>query len=613
MDSLSLSNSISKETKYENTELSTAYFEDLKGRGSDTISNERIQNGDRILETYEVTSDAIYGGMGSVWRVHHNSWNTDLAMKRPQPRFFAEGGDAKKAQFVDECEHWINLGLHPNIVSCYYVREISGVPTIFSEWMDGGSLSDRIKDGSLYEGTEDEIQERILDIAIQAARGLQYSHENGLIHQDFKPGNLLLTKEWDAKVADFGLAKAKSNLDEGSETAKTTGYTLAYCPQEQVDREEPQKWMDVYSWALTVLEMYAGKRLWQTGAEAKAYFEEYPAQCAHSIPDEMQNLLKGCLINEPDGFIEIADRLNKFYIFLTGHEYPRRNNKVTDSAGSLNNRALSFIDLGKFEQAEECWKKALELNRNSYESIFNRALSRWRRGEINVDEAIKELDDISDSDVCDEYEGALRKESHGKLTFHMEGFPEIEGMKIFGFSRDKSLAYGQIIEVYGEQPIKSAVIKGVVYNLKENKIIFSKNIIQVENQYDLKYIERIFVSYSDARNRIMVYDPQKMKWMVYSVESGELIIEFTGRIHPSIDMRKRHVMFTLSPDGNYAVGNEIVSEYYVKTLVINTNNGEETIYEDYRFHGFTLDGSMLLSSFVSGEKTETNGQLLFVA
>ena len=94
-----------------------------------------------ILDTYKVTSDAISGGMGSVWRVHHNSWNTDLAMKRPQPRFFAEGGYAKKAQFVSECENWINLGLHPNIVSCYYVREIGGVPTIFSEWMNGGTTA----------------------------------------------------------------------------------------------------------------------------------------------------------------------------------------------------------------------------------------------------------------------------------------------------------------------------------------------------------------------------------------------------------------------------------------------------------------------------------------
>lgn len=179
MDSLSFSNTNEKLTQFENTEMSTAYFEDLKNRKDDAISNERIQNGDIILDTYEVTSNAITGGMGSVWRVHHQSWNTDLAMKRPQPRFFAEGGDAKKAQFVDECEHWINLGLHPNIVSCYYVREIGSVPTIFSEWMDNGSLSDCIKDGSLYEGTEDNIQERILDIAIQSARGQAASDSHG--------------------------------------------------------------------------------------------------------------------------------------------------------------------------------------------------------------------------------------------------------------------------------------------------------------------------------------------------------------------------------------------------------------------------------------------------
>ena len=56
-----------------------------------------------------------------------------------------------------------------------------------------------------------------MDIAIQAARGLQYSHEKGLIHQDMKPGNLLLSKDWDAKAADFDLAKAKEQLGDKSD------------------------------------------------------------------------------------------------------------------------------------------------------------------------------------------------------------------------------------------------------------------------------------------------------------------------------------------------------------------------------------------------------------
>ena len=177
----SISNSLSKDSMYEEMSMLQASMDDAASRLADgmkqeVLSNERIQNGDEILETYRVTSDAIHGGMGSVWRVHHKNWDVDLAMKRPQPRFFAEGSSRRKEEFVAECENWIKLGLHPNIVSCYYVRDIGGVPSIFSEWMDNGSLKDRIRDSSLYDGSKAEVQKRILDIAIQTAREIGRAH-----------------------------------------------------------------------------------------------------------------------------------------------------------------------------------------------------------------------------------------------------------------------------------------------------------------------------------------------------------------------------------------------------------------------------------------------------
>lgn len=380
--SLSLSGSISKRESFEDSELSAAYFEDLKGRQNNAISNEQIRNGDLILDTYKVTSEAVSGGMGSVWRVHHNGWNVSLAMKRPQPRFFAEGGDRKKKQFVGECENWINLGLHPNIVSCYYVREIGGVPTIFSEWMDNGSLSDRIKDGSLYEGSSDEVQERILDIAIQSARGLRYSHENGLLHQDMKPGNLLLTGEWDAKVADFGLSRARSQLG-GADSAGTGGYTLAYCPAEQAKGQEPARWMDIYAWALTVLEMYAGSRLWSTGAEAKDSFDSRIPLCRCIMPGELIPVLKSCLTDKPDSFSDIERRLTDVYRLLTGSDYARPAVKASDTADLLNNRALSYIDLGMPGSAEAFWKEALSANPNHLNTVYNYGLYEWYNGRID--------------------------------------------------------------------------------------------------------------------------------------------------------------------------------------------------------------------------------------
>ena len=401
MEELSFSNSLSKGSVYESDSIFGAYQHDAESRLADgvrpvAISNEEIHKGDDIIQTYRVEDDAIHGGMGSVWRVYHQSWNTDLAMKRPQPRFFAEGSDQRKAEFVAECEHWINLGLHPNIVSCYYVRDISGVPTIFSEWMDGGGLKDAIQSGRLYEGAEDEVQARILDIAIQTARGLMYSHENGLIHQDVKPGNILLTGDWEAKVADFGLAKAQSQLHDGEKPA-SSGYTPAYCPKEQAEGAEAAVWMDVYAWALTVLEMYLGRRPWQTGAEAPARFAECIDVARVPVSEPVAALLKRCLTERPGDLRAMEQGLEKAWLAQTGVLYPRAQpTAAADTTDSLNNRALSFLDLGMAETARELLDAALKKDPDAALARFNHDLMRMR-GDWETqkgDDAYQVMDDV---------------------------------------------------------------------------------------------------------------------------------------------------------------------------------------------------------------------------
>ena len=379
-DSLSITASVSKDGLDEDFSLSRASMEDAlvhhAKQAEESITNERIVKGTVLLETYQVLSDAIYGGMGSVFRVRHMNWNMDLAMKRPQPRYFAEASDARRVAFVRECENWINLGLHPNIVSCYYVREISGVPSIFSEWMEGGSLKDAIREGTLYAGSDKEVQERILDIAIQDARGLKYAHENRLIHQDVKPGNILLSKDWDAGLSDFGLAQAVSGLsDEAEETGavvsaampqeipvnRPSGYTPQYCPREQAAGARPEPWMDVYAFAVTVLEMYAGGRQWKTGAQAKERSEELFASCKVRIPQKMQELLVSRLSDQSAGFVHFArieQALQDIYREITGWEYPRAQAAAaSDTPDSLNNRALSFLDLGQPDHPSAAFSK----------------------------------------------------------------------------------------------------------------------------------------------------------------------------------------------------------------------------------------------------------------
>ncbi len=354
----SISLSISRDDLQEEMSISYAALEEARSQKQESISNEQIKKGDSIIGTYEVTSDAISGGMGSVWKVYHKDWNTDLAMKRPQPRFFAEGSEKRKEAFIKECENWINLGLHPNIVSCYYVREIGGVPTIFSEWMDGGSLKDRISDGSLYEGTVVEVEKRLFDIAIQMARGICYSHDHGLIHQDVKPGNILLTPKWEAKVADFGLAQAWSQFAE-EETIKFSGYTLEYCPKEQAEGKKPADWMDAYAWAVTVLEMYLGKRMWKEGSEVAEHWREYLEQAKVAMPGPLWAAIKHSLYEwEDDGMLR-DNILLPMYKESLGIEYKRPEPEAQwNSPLSLNNRALSLLVLGREKQASALLERA---------------------------------------------------------------------------------------------------------------------------------------------------------------------------------------------------------------------------------------------------------------
>ena len=362
---------------------------------SDAISNEQITKDTRILETYTVLSDAISGGMGSVWKVRHEDWDIDLAMKRPQPRFFAEGGRKRKEEFIEECKYWIDLGLHPNVVSCYYVREVGGVPSIFSEWCDGGSLRECIRNGTLYDGTEEVIRERLLDIAIQTARGLSYANSHGLIHQDVKPGNIMLTGKWEAKVTDFGLSVSVADLWEESKR-NSTGYTIEYCPQEQADGAMAEKWMDVYAWALTVLAMYLGSRPWKTGAQAYAWIDSDEKRVV--IPPQLEQILRRCVGSErsTSSFGSIIEELTSIYESVTGQHYARTVYEVKNTAGTINNRALSFLDLGMEKEARVLLDEALEVDPENPYVTYNRGLLRWRDGSITDEDIYHDMSVIED-------------------------------------------------------------------------------------------------------------------------------------------------------------------------------------------------------------------------
>ena len=112
------------------------------------------QIGDIIDGRYEVLKLLGRGGMGAVYQVYHREWDLHLAVKMPLQNLVAD--DALKARFRLEAQTWVDLGLHPNIVQCWYVRELGGIPRVFMDYLDGGSLKDWMASGKIRPGEWEE-------------------------------------------------------------------------------------------------------------------------------------------------------------------------------------------------------------------------------------------------------------------------------------------------------------------------------------------------------------------------------------------------------------------------------------------------------------------------
>jgi WD40 repeat protein len=378
------------------------------------VSNLNI--GDVIQNLYEVIDFLGEGGFGKVYKVRHYHWNIDLAVKSPKPCIVS---DAKSIEdFEREAETWTNLGLHPHIVSCYYVRRIENRPLVFAEYVAGGSLHDWIRQRQLYEGGHTISLSRILDIAIQFAWGLHYAHEQGFVHQDVKPGNVMLTPEGVVKVTDFGLANARtiaamltSQMNEGDVNtlmvAGSGAMTPAYCSPEQANRKTLTRRTDLWSWALSVLEMFQGELTWSSGivaAHALEYYLQIEVLDSHlpKMPIQVASLLRRCFQENPDdrprNMQEIASELQRIYQQVVSLAYPRKEPEASeDIADSLNNKAISLLDLGKQDKALQLWQQSLKMQPQHRDSIYNQGLFLWRMGKITDESLVGNLKEIQRS------------------------------------------------------------------------------------------------------------------------------------------------------------------------------------------------------------------------
>jgi len=356
--------------------------------------------GDVILDLYEVKGVLGKGGMGKVDQVWHRGWQRDLAVKSVLP------GQAGVASAVDnlkkEALQWVDrIGLHPNVVGCYFVQVLGGVPRVFIELVDGGSLVEWVQSGKLYKGGRKQALERILDVAIQFAWGLEYMHSLGLVHQDVKPRNVMMTVDGIPKLTDFGLARAQGVLpSEAEETPQRAGVTnlmgtRSYQSPEQAAGKRLTPATDIWSWGVSILDLFCGRVERGLGIGALTALNAYAADPERDhqypeMPPRLIELLRGCFqprpVDRPHDLIQVADALRTIFQEVTGQPYAREKPRATEMlADTRNNQAISLVNLGERARAGQKWQEALKADPQHPETIYNLGLARWRNAEVNDD------------------------------------------------------------------------------------------------------------------------------------------------------------------------------------------------------------------------------------
>lgn len=201
-----------------------------------------------LLDRYEMGEVIATGGMGEVRAARDLNLDRPVAMKFLHPHL--DDDPDVKARFDSEARAAARL-THPNIVAVFDSGEDEGVPFIVMEQLSGTTLADRVADGPLK-------QSEVRRLGLEMLSALEASHEEGIVHRDVKPGNVMLTENGVAKVADFGIAKAVEGMDVTA-TGMTLG-TPAYLAPERVAGEPATAASDVYSVGVVLYELLTGKK-----------------------------------------------------------------------------------------------------------------------------------------------------------------------------------------------------------------------------------------------------------------------------------------------------------------------------------------------------------------
>ena len=289
-------------------EVGTYYDDSSDGQDENEIP-ESLLNHDR----YELIERIGVGGMGDVFRAQQRSMDRPVAIKVLRMSLFKN--DRAVARFHNEIKVAARLN-HPNIVHSYDADVSQGLNILVMELVEGDKLSDIVdRNGSL-------AAEQVIGVATQIANGLGYAAEQGMIHRDIKPQNIMVLPDGKVKITDFGLAKfvtAKTEEPDSSLTLAGEVFgTPDYIAPEQIrDSGAADSRSDIYGLGCTMYFMLTGRPPFiepSVGEKLAGHLERQAAplvQLAQGLNPSLIDVVEKMMQKEPDMRFQSYDEIVK--------------------------------------------------------------------------------------------------------------------------------------------------------------------------------------------------------------------------------------------------------------------------------------------------------------
>jgi len=259
---------------------------------------------DKYIGKYKILSIIGKGGMGVVYKGFDPHIERTVAIKTISMDFEAEHDDVEKwrKRFLREAKLAGNLS-HPNIVTVYDVGEYSGGFYIAMEYIEGHSLRDLIV-------SPDHIPlEEFFNLIGQVFSGFSYAHQQGVIHCDIKPENIMIEESGKVVIVDFGIARPTASQLTAVNQSVFIG-TPSYVSPERLSNAEPDIRSDIFSLGATLYEVLTKRKAFEGNSISsiitKILNEDppKPSSIRSDLPKAIDSILEKALAKKPEGRYE---------------------------------------------------------------------------------------------------------------------------------------------------------------------------------------------------------------------------------------------------------------------------------------------------------------------